>query len=147
MESYLPVKGKDDWVKYFATSANDGAANDAANIKAMYDSRNVEAKPSLPISDFAGTYTDAWYGDVMIENIGDRMRVNFTKTEVLKGVMEHFEGNIFVVKWDDRALFADAFMAFDVDGNNKITGLKMRAISALTDFSFDFHDLELKRSE
>lgn len=147
MESYLPVKGKDDWVKYFADSSNDGAATDAANIKAMYETRDLTKKPSLPLTDFAGTYTDAWYGNVTIENTGGMMRVDFTKTEVLKGVMEHFEGNIFVVKWDDRALFADAFMAFEVDDNNKIIGLKMRAVSALTDFSFDFHDLDLKRSE
>jgi CubicO group peptidase (beta-lactamase class C family) len=144
MEGYLPVKGKPDWVQYYAGLTGSGAADDAANIKAMYDARDLDNKPSLPIGDFAGTYTDAWYGDVTIEYIGGMMRVNFTKTPVLKGVVEHFEGNVFVVKWDDRALFADAFMAFEVDDDGKIIGLKMRAISALTDFSFDFHDLDLK---
>jgi hypothetical protein len=40
---------------------------------------------------------------------------------------------------------ADAFVVFDVDNDGKASGMKMKAISPLTDFSFDFQDLDLKK--
>lgn len=33
-------------------------------------SRNTSSRPSLPLSKYAGIYTDAWYGDIMIERKG-----------------------------------------------------------------------------
>ena len=35
-------------------------------MKALWDGRNKESKPSLPLSAYAQTYTDPWYGDVEI---------------------------------------------------------------------------------
>jgi hypothetical protein len=40
---------------------------------------------------------------------------------------------------------ADAFLYFSLDRNGKPSGFTMEAISPLTDFSFDFQDLDLKR--
>jgi hypothetical protein len=40
---------------------------------------------------------------------------------------------------------ADAFVNFALDNEGKPIGFKMEAISPLTDFSFDFQDLDLKR--
>jgi len=40
---------------------------------------------------------------------------------------------------------ADAFVSFSMDEDGKAVGIKMRAVSPLTDFSYDFHDLDLKR--
>ncbi len=42
---------------------------------------------------------------------------------------------------------ADAFVMFDLDSNEKASGMKMKAISPLTDFSFDFQDLDFKRAK
>ena len=40
---------------------------------------------------------------------------------------------------------ADAFLNFSLDEEGKAAGIKMRAISPLTDFSYDFHDLDFSR--
>lgn len=40
---------------------------------------------------------------------------------------------------------ADAFVMFSPDMDGKPAGMKMNAISPLTDFSFDFQDLDFKR--
>jgi hypothetical protein len=42
---------------------------------------------------------------------------------------------------------ADAFLIFTRDRNEKPSGFRMEAISPLTDFSFDFQDLDLNRVE
>ncbi|WP_273049441.1 DUF3471 domain-containing protein, partial [Pseudoalteromonas sp.] len=54
-------------------------------------------------------------------------------------------GNTFIVKWDEKLLEADAFITFDMDTKNRVNGAKMRAVSIqVTDFSFDFRNLQLK---
>ena len=62
----------------------------------------------------------------------------------LRGDMTFYKGNTFIVKWYDRSLDADAFVNFSLDHNGKANGFKIEAISPLTDFSFDFQDLDFK---
>ena len=63
----------------------------------------------------------------------------------LTGEMFFYKANTFVVKWNDRSMDADAFVQFGLDNTGKADGIKMNAISPLTDFSFDFQDLDFKR--
>ena len=58
-----------------------------------------------------------------------------------------FKGNTFVVKWRDRSMDADAFVSFSLDENGKASGITMKPISPLTDFSYDFQDLEFHRAK
>ena len=61
---------------------------------------------------------------------------------LLNGPMYFLKGNTFIVKWTDRSLDADAYVVFSLDKDGKGGGFKMSAISPLTDFSFDFQDLD-----
>jgi len=54
-------------------------------------------------------------------------------------------GNTFIVKWNDRSLDADAYVMFCLDNTGKANGMTMEAISPLTDFSYDFQDLDFSR--
>jgi hypothetical protein len=58
-----------------------------------------------------------------------------------------YKGSTYVVKWTDRSLDADAFVKMSLDMNGKGAGFKMEAISPLTDFSFDFQDLDFAKIE
>ena len=49
--------------------------------------------------------------------------------------------------WDDRSFKADAYAMFSTDFEGNVNGLKMKAISPLTDFSYDFHDLDFIKIE
>lgn len=59
--------------------------------------------------------------------------------------MFFYKGNTFVVKWTLRRMKADAFVSFTLDTEGKAKGFTMKAISPLTDFSYDFHDLDFRR--
>ena len=61
--------------------------------------------------------------------------------------MFHYTGNTFIVRWDDRTFDADAFAIFSLDREGRAESIRMEAISSLTDFSYDFHDLNLRRAE
>ena len=102
-------------------------------------------KPPMPLTQYAGTYKDNWYGTVDVTATGSDLNIKFSRGNALTGELKHLEGNRFVAKWYDRTLNADAFVNFDVDFDGKVSGFKMKAISASTDFSYNFHDLDLKK--
>ena len=59
--------------------------------------------------------------------------------------MFFYKGNTFLAKWSDRSLDADAFIMFSLDYEGNPSGIKMNPISPLTDFSYDFQDLDFVR--
>ncbi len=103
----------------------------------------VAAKPVLSL--FTGTYRDPWFGNVVISLQNGKMRLQSIRSPRLRGDVSYYRGNTFIVKWDDRSFDADAYVMFSLDMDGKPSAMKMKAISPLTDFSFDFHDLELTR--
>jgi ABC-type uncharacterized transport system involved in gliding motility auxiliary subunit len=51
----------------------------------------------------------------------------------------------FIVRWTDRQLNADAFVSFTLSPQRAVEQIRMKALSPTTDFSYDFHDLDLER--
>ncbi len=132
-----------DWVAAYAAAVakqGDKAADDWA---AHLASRARASKPSLPLDAYAGTYRDPWYGDVAIARAGAGLEIRFAKTPQLVGDLEHWQHDTFVVRWRERTLNADAFLAFALTPDGDIREARMEAVSPQTDFSFDFHDLRL----
>jgi CubicO group peptidase (beta-lactamase class C family) len=94
---------------------------------------------------YVGTYRDNWFGDINVTLKGDQLWMTAARSPKLNGSMHYYKGNTFAVKWDYQEMPADAFAIFSLDEEGKAIGIKMKAISPNTDFSFDFHDLDLKR--
>ena len=107
--------------------------------------RNRDSRPSLPLATYAGRYRDAWYGDVLLEHRDGKLTIRFTHTKQLAGELEHWQYDTFVARWRDRTLFADAYVTFSLKPDGSIAGARIVPVSPLTDFSFDFQDLALKR--
>jgi hypothetical protein len=127
-----------------------------AKIEADYDKQKKEAfaksasfakeKALQPKAEqFIGTYNDAWFGDVTITQEKNSYRIVCQNSPRLKGELLPYSNNTFIIKWDDRSYDADAFINFSYDENGKAQSAKLKAISDVTDFSFDFDDLDLKR--
>ncbi|MDQ2703066.1 MAG: serine hydrolase [Pseudomonadota bacterium] len=105
--------------------------------------RDAKSKPSLPLSAYAQTYTDPWYGDVVVSQQNGKLRIQFARTADLLGTLSHWQHDTFLVRWDQRWLNADAFLTFALDPDGKIREARIVPVSELTDFSFDFQDLRL----
>jgi CubicO group peptidase (beta-lactamase class C family) len=133
-----------DWIEAFRAVAARGNAMQAEVEKKAAAARNAASKPSLPLERYAATYEDAWYGDIAIAFEQGRLVMRFTRTPSLVGDLEHWQYDTFVVRWRDRELRADAFVTFALNPDGTIEQAKMRAVSASTDFSFDFQDLLLR---
>ena len=132
-----------DWVAAYAAAV--AKSRDAADEKwqGHQRARIRNSRPSLPLARYAATYRDPWYGDVVVALEGKRLVMRFAHTAQLVGELEHWQQDTFIVRWTDRALNADAFASFDLTPDAGVRGLRMEAVSSLTDFSFDFHHLRL----
>ncbi len=104
--------------------------------------KNV-VKPDFSI--YTGIYTDNWLGDITIAVKKEKLWFSSERSPRLIGEMLYYKGNTFIVKWNDRSMDADAFVQFTLDNKGKASAIKMNAISPLTDFSYDFQDLDFYR--
>lgn len=146
-DSYLGVTGHDrikemnDLVQRNEVEAGKVTAAIWKDIEAQQKSRKSMSDNEI----YTGTYTDSWFGDIVISSKDGRLWFNSVRSPKLSGEMMYYKGNTFIIKWRDRSLDADAYAIFSLDISGKPAGLKMEAISPLTDFSYDFQDLDFSR--
>ena len=60
------------------------------------------------------------------------------------GKLQPWQQDTFVVRWEDRSLDSDAYVTFGLKPDGTVNQVRMKPVSPLTDFSFDFQDLVLK---
>jgi CubicO group peptidase (beta-lactamase class C family) len=142
LDAYMGAK-KTDWTAVYAKAVAQSKAKADDSWKKHEAARDKHSKPSLPLSGYAGTYRDPWYGDVDIREQGGHLVMQFSHTKQLLGDMKPWQHDTFIVRWRDRSLNADAFVTFALDADGKVREARMKPISPLTDFSFDFQDLRL----
>ena len=140
IDHYLGVPDA-DWVAAYSARLKKQRAEGEEAVTKAAGQRNPNTKPALTVASYAGRYRDAWYGDMRIEEHGGRLSIYFTHTPNLAGDLEHWQYDTFVARWKNRTLDADAFVTFTLKPDGKIDEVHMKAVSPLTDFSFDFQDL------
>jgi CubicO group peptidase (beta-lactamase class C family) len=142
LDHYLGV-APTDWIGLVAAQEQDEHRKELDKVGKAAAARAAGSKPSLPRTAYDGEYTDPWYGKVVIRHDGKRQIMTFTRTPDLTGELEHFQHDTFIVRWKERNFNADAYVTFALNPDGSIERAKMAAISAETDFSYDFHDLVL----
>ena len=140
IDRYLGVPDA-DWVAAYSARSKKQKAEGEEAVKKAVGQRNPNTKPALPLASYAGRYRDAWYGDMRIEEHGGKLGIYLTHTPDLAGDLEHWQYDTFVARWKNRTLDADAYVTFALKPDGSIDELRMKAVSPLTDFSFDFQDL------
>ncbi len=151
-DSYLGIPPT-DWIGKYSERVKKGQEEADKITKDIWDGITSEQKTNTAKVDFtnyAGTYRDKWFGDVVISQqngTGSPVRwwLRSVRSPKLTGELFFYKNNTFVVKWNNRSFDADAYVTFLSDDDGKPASIKMKPISPLTDFSFDFQDLELKR--
>ena len=146
-DSYLGVADR-NWLKTYGDRVTKYNADVDKGKKGIFEksaafakNKNQQIKPE----QIVGTYHDLWFGDVTISHDGKNYRIVCKNSPRLKGELLPYTPNVMIAKWDDRSYDADAFVNFSLDENGKAQSAKMKPISDITDFSFDFEDLDLKK--
>ncbi len=143
IDYYLGVQQIPDYLKYYGDRADAQQAELAKGNEAAAAARDSASRPSLALDRYAGSYRDAWYGDVAITLEQGKPVLRFTRTPVLVGDMVHWQHDTWLVRWRDRSLRADAFITFSLNADGSIRDARMIPASPEVDFSYDFQDLEL----
>jgi CubicO group peptidase (beta-lactamase class C family) len=143
LDYYLGAKAP-DYVGIFTTAEAKALAEVAKTERKAAESRDSTSGPSLPLSRYARTYRDDWYGDITIALENGVLVMRFGHTPSLVGDLTHWQHDSFLVRWRDRELRADAYVTFDLNPDGSIEQARMAPASPTVDFSFDFQDLLLR---
>lgn len=147
LDSYLGIKGNDrvKTLKESSLRSRKEAARITDQVWAKAETQRLKYDGQVNNSSFTGTFSDSWFGDIIISEVNGRLRFSAVRSPRLRGDMLYYTGNTFIVRWDDRSMDADAFAIFSLDSEGKPSVITMEAVSPLTDFSYDFQDLDLRR--
>jgi CubicO group peptidase (beta-lactamase class C family) len=146
-DSYLGVI-PEDWVLRYDTLIAKSEKEDeelSGKIQTEIDNALLSAGKQPDANLFIGEYSDNWLGKVIISVRNGKLWFQATRSPQLSGAMSYYKGNSFAVKWKNRFMKADAFVLFNLDQEGKAAGFRMKPISPLTDFSYDFQDLDFQR--
>ncbi len=148
-DSYLGIKGidrvKENHDRVLANEAE--AKKITSGIWSAIETQQKNNSAKTDANLFLGTYQDPWFGEVVISLKNGKLWFDSKRSFQLTGELLPYKGNTLIVKWTEHSMDADAYVMFELDNEGKASGFKMKAISPLTDFSFDFHDLDFKMKE
>jgi hypothetical protein len=110
-----------DWITYYAKLEADARAERKASLLARDRARDPSAKPSLPLADYAGTYTHPAYGTATVTLTAGKLSARFS---TFKYPLEHYEHDSFRIT---DGFFEDELAVFTVK-DGKAVRLKLSDI-------------------
>ena len=121
----------------------DNKKSDADAAKKVDDARVANTKPSLTLSNYAGTYSDKMYGDVTIAEESGKLVMRFSPSPNFVADLEHWHYDTFVIKWRPSVAynFPRGFVTFTIDKDGKTDVLKVDQPNN----DFWFYELDLHR--
>lgn len=114
-----------DWSALFLAQARQQQRR-ADSVRATLAARRVpDTRPSLPLDRYAGTYEDAFYGELRVEAEGSGLALKRSVEQW--GKLEHWHFDTFGVAWNaSRTPNINTFALFRVDPNGRVAALEMR---------------------
>jgi CubicO group peptidase (beta-lactamase class C family) len=145
-DSYLGIKS-DDYVTIFSNrvKANEKTADKVTEEVWATVAKNKKDNVKIDFNTYIGSYKDNWLGEIVINEKKGNLYFASKRSPQLSGELFLYKDKKLVVKWNNPYFQADAHLFFEFDANGKAIGIKMKPISELTDFSYDFQDLDFKR--
>jgi hypothetical protein len=144
VKSYMPV-ARVDWVSKYADARKEELARISALDRETRQRLLRSERASLPLKTYTGTYRDPWFGDVTIEEEAGGLMLRAARAPLLTAKLEPVTGDVFIARWGDRSLDADAYVDFTIGLDGTPEELRLEPVSAGTSLIYDFHDLNLRR--
>lgn len=128
---------QDYFEKSHTNLKNADSITDAVWLKATNKSKEAIKQ----LDSLVGKYKDNWFGSVSIFKKDGIYIFKSDRSPQLTGELMYYDKDTFTIKWFNRYFNADAFLYLE-NIQSKSNRFKMKAISPLTDFSYDFQDLD-----
>ena len=145
-DSYLGIPYT-NYVELYSKREKDNIAESDKTTTEVWATiaKNKKEKLKIDLKKYEGCFVDNWFGPVEIAEKKGKLFFKSIRSPKLVGEVFYYKDNTLAVKWDNRSFNADAFLFFELDEKGKADALKMKPISDLTDFSYDFQDLNFVR--
>jgi CubicO group peptidase (beta-lactamase class C family) len=93
-------------------------------ITAIKNARVRGTQPTLPIREYAGTYHADIYGNIIVRQDGNNLRVEFEHSPKLTASLHHWHHDVWEIRWDEpQAWFGFGTLQFNLDNKRQIKGL------------------------
>ncbi|MEJ7848790.1 MAG: serine hydrolase [Pyrinomonadaceae bacterium] len=134
---------KRDWNAEAIDRVKQNKAASDEEIKKADAARTPNTKPSLPLSAYAGTYSDDLYGGAAVAEENGKLALRFGPSPNFVADLEHWHYDTFQIKWRPSVAynFPRGFVTFTIDKNGKTENLKIDQPNN----DFWFYELDLKR--
>lgn len=113
---------KRDWSAELLAISTAQRAQATEAARQALSRRVTGTTPSLPTSQYAGTYRHATYGDAVITAVGDALHAKFGGA--YEGDLAHWQYETFRARWVDRQN-GEGTITFRPDGNGRIASLQL----------------------
>jgi CubicO group peptidase (beta-lactamase class C family) len=145
-DSYLDIPYS-NYVEIYSKREKDNIAEADKTTAEVWATvaKNQKDKLKIDLKKYEGYYIDNWFGKIEISERKGKLYFKSIRSPKLAGEVFFYKDNTLAVKWENRSFNADAFLFFEMDEKGKSIGLKMKPISELTDFSYDFQDLNFAK--
>ncbi|MFV8442802.1 serine hydrolase [Flavobacterium sp. LB2P44] len=145
-DSYLGIQSE-DYVTIYSNrlKANEETADKVTDEVWATVAKNMKEKIKIDFKSFIGTYNDKWFGDVVLTEKKGKLYFASKRSPQLAGEVFLYKDTNYVVKWNNAYFHADAHLFFECDATGNAVRLTMKPISELTDFSYDFQDLDFSK--
>jgi hypothetical protein len=134
---------QEDWIGNYRTAVDEILAGGQAAMKSLpgtaASAGTPKTGPSLPLEKYAGKFEDAWYGGATVKYDGKALTLQLDHTPRFQSRLEHVRYDTFRTRFTDKN-FEDAYVTFALEPDGTIDTMKLRPISPLADFSFDYQD-------
>lgn len=128
-DAYLGGRGADLNAELLKLS-KEGEQQKAAQAKALEEKRTAGTKPSLPLGEYAGTYSNELYGAARVVEEDGKLVLRFSPG--VEGELEHWQEETFRVNWSN-PFYVEAVgktqITFVVGAGGKVEELKAQGLA------------------
>ncbi|WP_294173464.1 serine hydrolase [uncultured Sphingomonas sp.] len=114
---------------------------EAAKLVTAAQAKPARVGPSLSLDRYVGDYADPWYGTIKVRRSGRALAIQFPHSRGMDSVLVHHQYDTFrtrpALRWIE-----PAYVTFSIDADGKVDRIRMKPVSPLADFSFDYQDLD-----
>ena len=139
LDTYLGLSSP-DWITSYKKALQQEDTQALQVLAASKIALHPERGPSLPLAGYAGMYRDPWYGTITISKVAEELKISFDRSPGLVGTLEHDQYDTFRTHFTTPG-YENAFVTFSLKPDGRVDQIRMKAISPLTDFSWDYQDL------
>jgi len=119
LDQFLGVESV-DWSAKLLKGRDDADKKDT-RVSDREAQRVLGTRPSLELSNYAGQYHAAIYGNITITKEGDQLKMTFEHSPDLSATLTHWHYDVFKINWDVRhAWFDFGTVQFSLDNNIKV---------------------------